>query len=282
LVDQSYAGGSTVIGDATNVFIRLFNPSTTLWKYEPALDRVTALRADLRQSFGDLFLYDGQHLYFSDDDFVIGSEPWVSDGTAAGTHVLLDISAQGTADNGSAPNELVEFGGKVVFAADDGVSGRELWASDGTATGTTRIADINPGRGSSDPNRLAVANGALYFFATDSSGASHFMRLSSLTAQPEVLADAIAPIIIFPQFFPYVCRQDAPVAFNGAVYFTATANGANGVALWKSDGTAAGTGMINSGVGEGFMPCDLTVFGNRLYFSASGSAGTELWTSDGT
>jgi ELWxxDGT repeat protein len=37
---------------------------------------------------------------------------------------------------------MTEFGGKVYFAADDGVAGTELWVSDGTAAGTTLLADL--------------------------------------------------------------------------------------------------------------------------------------------
>ena len=62
------------------------------------------------------------------------------------------------------PNEVVEFDGRAVFVADDGVSGRGC-DLDGTATGNALLADINVGFGSSDPSHLTVANGALFFFA---------------------------------------------------------------------------------------------------------------------
>ena len=32
-----------------------------------------------------------------------------------------------------APGALIEVSGKLLFTADDGISGRELWVSDGTA-----------------------------------------------------------------------------------------------------------------------------------------------------
>lgn len=279
-VDQSVAGGNRVAGDATNVFIELFaDPQSSLWKYEPALDSVTSLRPSLRFFGGDLWFYDGQRLYFGDNDATTGNEPWVSNGTAAGTHLLLDIRAQDTADNGSMPNELVEFDRRVVFAADDGVRGRELWISDGTAVGTTLLADINPGAAGSEPNHLLVANGALYFFATDASGISHFMRLTRRTGQVEPLAVAFPGP---PPFgFQRWCERDVPVAFRGKVYFAASAD--DGVLrLWKSDGTTTGTGPVLSSDTEGVAPCELTVFGNRLYFSAFGAAGKELWKTDGT
>ena len=38
----------------------------------------------------------------------------------------------------------------VLFAADDGVHGRELWRTDGTAAGTAMVADLAPGPTGSD------------------------------------------------------------------------------------------------------------------------------------
>ena len=58
-------------------------------------------------------------------------------------------------------------GTRVFFAADDGVHGRELWTSDGTAAGTGMVEDILPGPGSSVPRELAVVDGLLLFAAHD-------------------------------------------------------------------------------------------------------------------
>ena len=64
---------------------------------------------------------------------------------------------------------------RLVFIADDGVHGNELWASDGTTTGTYLVKDINPGSGSSflygappdEPDNLIVAGDRVFFSATD-------------------------------------------------------------------------------------------------------------------
>jgi len=57
--------------------------------------------------------------------------------------------------------------GKVVFTASDGVSGLELWESDGTAVGTRMFQDLNPGVGSSNPAGFILLGPRLFFIADD-------------------------------------------------------------------------------------------------------------------
>src|SRR4051812_18739942 len=62
-----------------------------------------------------------------------GAEPWVSDGTAAGTKLLKDIYPGASS---SSPSFMTKSGAFVYFAANDHVHGEELWRTDGTAAGT--------------------------------------------------------------------------------------------------------------------------------------------------
>ena len=54
----------------------------------------------------------------------------------------------------------------MYFAATDATAGVELWQTDGTEAGTTRVADINPGPADSSPKELTAVGNALFFAAT--------------------------------------------------------------------------------------------------------------------
>ena len=71
----------------------------------------------------------------------VGRAVWTSDGTAAGTRRLANVSTTSESN----PTPLGVVGSLLLFAADDGVHGRELWATDGTTAGTALVADICPG-----------------------------------------------------------------------------------------------------------------------------------------
>src|ERR1700752_2900594 len=44
----------------------------------------------------------------------------------------------------SHPDHLVRLNNVILFAADDGAKGEELWATDGTEAGTWLVKDIDP------------------------------------------------------------------------------------------------------------------------------------------
>jgi ELWxxDGT repeat protein len=75
--------------------------------------------------------------------------------------------AAGSPTQGSGPSELTRLGTRLYFTADDGTSGSELWRTDGTRKGTTRVKDINPGEDDSDPTDFVRLGDRLYFRADD-------------------------------------------------------------------------------------------------------------------
>ena len=71
---------------------------------------------------------------------------------------------------------------------------------------------------------------------------------------------------------------------NGTLYFAAD-DSTNGIELWRSDGTAAGTRLVSNirPGGESSSPTSLTAVNRSVYFTADdGTRGQELWRSDGT
>ena len=67
----------------------------------------------------------------------------------------------------SSPVQLAGYGTIVLFSATDPSTGRELWTSDGTEAGTTRLRDINLGAGSSTPQALVGTNESVFFSAVE-------------------------------------------------------------------------------------------------------------------
>ena len=184
----------------------------------------------------------------------------------------------------SPPSGFTELNGRVFFAADDGANGSELWMTDGTRDGTTLFRDINAGvvlgiAKDGSPSNFAVFNGSLYFSADDGNGRELWKTdgKNGLTGTGKV-ADLNSGGGSFPSNFRI---------YNGRLYFTADGQDAAGVTGWELYAVDTKDSVvlvrdINPGA-AGSDPNDLTVYGNKLYFSATTAlSGAELWRTDGT
>jgi ELWxxDGT repeat protein len=229
----------------------------------------------------DLTVFNNK-LYFNANDGISGNELWVSDGTESGTQLLKNIRPGNPAD-GSNAFEFTELNNKLYFEANDGVNGRELWVTDGTESGTQLIKDISPGTRSSYISDVVKLSNKLYFSADDEINGDE-LWVSDGTESGTQLVKNIQP----NSENVYGSRPDDLTVINDKLFFTAN-DGVNGKELWVSDGTESGTQLVkniqpNSDSGyDGSNPDNLTVFNNKLYFTAdNGVNGQELWVSDGT
>jgi ELWxxDGT repeat protein len=81
--------------------------------------------------------------------------------------LVFDIFGVPRSYYGSLPEQLTPLGERLLFTANDGVHGVELWVSDGTTEGTVLVADICPRGCSSKPLILGTDVRNVYFLAND-------------------------------------------------------------------------------------------------------------------
>lgn len=254
----------------------------------------------------------GNTLFFQLDDGVHGRELWQSDGSAAGTGLVKDIRPGPAASSTfyGLGNTLVHVAGRLLFGADDGVNGLELWQSDGSAANTHLLKDINlPGNAMLPPfpdtqptlyaqpeNLTVLRNRDLLFFTTFDTKAGTRLWVSGRGLnEPLPLRTIDAdPAASFAGFMNLT-------AVNESIFFAAP-DPSVGVELWKSDGTPNGTTFVKDiytgtqilngvVVANNSTPTHLTNVNGRLFFIATDHGLTingvskpsvSLWASDGT
>jgi ELWxxDGT repeat protein len=203
----------------------------------------------------------GDTLYFT-----VKNAPglWTSDGTPEGTVRISDADI-------AAIGPVVD--GVLYCTGSDPTHGTELWRSNGTTVGTYLAAELRPGNAGSDPQGLTAVGDALFFFASDADGTSRLFKYTA-AAGAAVVSDK------------QLDWKGAAVNSGGKFYFAA-ANADSGMRsqLWVSDGTDAGTRLVDPGSvysPEQMIDLDgVVVFGTtdqsdrrRLFRSDGTAAGT--------
>ncbi len=79
--------------------------------------------------------------------------------------------------------------GRLYFSAVDGVSGRELWISDGSPTGTRLVKDINPGPVSGSPVFIGSSGDTALFRANDGVNGIEFWKSGGSEPSTTLIAD---------------------------------------------------------------------------------------------
>jgi uncharacterized protein (TIGR03032 family) len=139
------------------------------------------------------------------------------------------------------------------------------------------VLDINTNTWSSNPSQLTAVGSLSYFVADDGIHGQELWK-SDGTEAGTVLVKDINPGSAGAFYHNGYYQKDWLTNVNGTLFFVAN-DGTHGFKLWKSDGTEAGTVLVNSLAGG---PSNLTNVNGTLFFSAHTSAtGYELWKSDG-
>jgi ELWxxDGT repeat protein len=219
----------------------------------------------------------GNRMFYAAND-ATGVEPWVSDGTLAGTNRITDLAVSGQTGS-SDPGDPRAVGEHAFFIANDNHHGRELFVTDGTAANTHMVRDIAPGEahGDIEPGSL-LAVGDLLLFAADDDPDQAWLDQPWRSDGTEAGTFKLADLRLNS-----TCGQWAQ-RWNGRIWFFASQQYYGGSQLWSTDGTAAGTRLevtLDTDVSNSRL-CDLTVTSNGLVFVATPLGEPQLWRTDGT
>jgi len=176
-------------------------------------------------------------------------ELWSTDGTAANTTMVKDIFP-GTSPSSIVLYNAINLPDKFVFAAGDGSGRSELWACDGSSTGTAVIHAFSPAQ-SGIPPVLCVpfsSNSAApnlfsnnrFFVVGGSAATGDEMWISDGTAAGTQVLKDINPGtgsgVDLTTNFSYL--------YSNSDFFFAATDGVHGNELWRTNGTEAGTVMV--------------------------------------
>jgi ELWxxDGT repeat protein len=224
-------------------------------------------------------------LYFTGETAAAGREPWISDGTSAGTVALGDLRPGPLGSGGT--HFFLPLGNDVLFFAAPDNGSRDLWITDGTGAGTRPVYDFGSGSGS----RLLAADAGRALLLVHHPDTGLEPWISDGTEAGTTLLRDIRPGPESSQAdLALIWLTEARVA-NGLFFFPAD-DGVHGDGPWITDGTEVGTRPLAPSEGAartlhlGWYG-EVAWTGNELLFvpfelTASESFGRQLWVSDGT
>lgn len=192
-------------------------------------------------------------------------------------------------ESSGVPGDMVEIGGLLYFAADDG-TGVQLWRTDGTGV------DGSLTGGKDDDGTEKLTNEAftsLENLTVASIGGSNVIFFTAGTAETgtelwrwdAVNGASLVKDIAVGTGSSGIGTTTGIVAVGDRVYFDAIEQGSGtslNIELWYSDGTEAGTQSLELVPGEffGSFPRDLINVNDTAYFVASNGSSERLFTID--
>jgi ELWxxDGT repeat protein len=184
---------------------------------------------------------------------------------AVSSYLVKDINTTSSTDS-SDPGFFVSLGGRALFFTDTG-----LWASDGSAAGTVKLADER------FLGFLAVGTHLAYALK----GTASQFTLWVTDGTPGGTLPLSATDLSFT--VPGAILRGYLALGTERLFFAAD-DGQHGSEIWTSDGTAAGTRRVADlapGAASS-QPFGYTSFRNRIFFVADDGRGFSLWSMDAT
>jgi len=258
----------------------------------------------------NLFVFNGALFFGADDSSGVnspgsadlGRELWTTDGTTAGTSLVIDLR---TGDDSSSPGNFFEYNDTMYFSANSG-GGNVLFSSDGTTAGTTATGDgfvFNP----------TPLDGLVYFVDTTTGNSLNEFNGTTATlvggSGPESLVGAVM-IGYQSKIFCYMGETTDEPTIGRELYaydpatdgFTLIKDitgydGNSGISnftilgtdlyfealgvLWKTDGTDAGTIAVVAADTAGIGGVNnLYAWNDKLFFEGDDGSNDQLWSYD--
>ena len=229
-------------------------------------------------------------LLFAATDSRNGVELWKSNGTSAGTAIVSNIRSYPNeavaASTGSYQIPYSSFAAYSAIPANNGLFfmgydnryGLEPYFTSGTPASTHLVKDIVPGSNSSIPNLFTQLNSNVYFNINYYPYTNGLWKTDGTDAGTSVVKN------ISPAIYSTIARfYNNLNSVNGALYCLAYDSTGKTSAVYKSDGTTAGTIALLSNPRSNTAPYFMNLNGNTFFnISSYTSTSAGWWKTDGT
>lgn len=193
-----------------------------------------------RGTFATIPGSEGARVLLAAESFQLGREIFISDGTVAGTQLLVDL-AEGA--SGSNPSSFQQLGSRIAFAAWTPSLEYEWWTTDGTFAGTVALGDhSNTTRGAADSGAAYGVTGSppcLYFMSPQAVGGGSSYRLFRSDGTPEGTILVSTPGQIVRRY----ANGTLLGVGAGQAFFQSEIEG-QGTEVFVTDGTLEGTRLL--------------------------------------
>lgn len=235
-----------------------------LWVYDRLTDDATQISfVPTYEGAQSLTAFKGKLYFTAGSSSAYGNELYVYD---PGTKTVSLVDIYPGALYGSYPKNLTTDGNMLFFTASVPDYGRQLHSYDGNSV--KRLTELKGGL-YSDQNGLRTIGviGDLIYFAGSAAGTSQLYKYELATGNTSLVATINNSGSSMPAGFIYYANK---------VFFVAD-DGVHGRELWvlNRDNTVSMVADIISQANE--QPDNLTVYNGKLYFTALGSLGAELY-----